>query len=122
MSGDIIRLEFPAKPEYILAVRLVVSAVAERGGFGIEDIEDLKVASAEACILLLESRPDVFCIQITVGDGMSLDFSAQGQSGPAEEPQEESLSQYLLEALVDSCEIDEEEGIVKAVRFNKKPC
>ncbi len=122
MSGDIIRLEFPAKPEYILAVRLVVSAVAERGCFGIEDIEDLKVASAEACILLLESKPDVLRIQITAGDGMSLEFVGQGQSGSAEELQEESLSQYLLEALVDSCEIDEEDGIVKAVRFNKQPC
>ncbi len=122
MSGDIIRLEFPARPEYILAVRLVVSAVAERGGFGIEDIEDLKVASAEACILLLEARPDVLRIVITMEDGMSLEFSAQGQGGPGEEPQEESLSQYLLEALVDSCMIDEEDGVVKAVRFNKQPC
>ena len=122
MSGDIIRLEFPARPEYILAVRLVVSAVAERGGFGIEDIEDLKVASAEACILLLEAKPDVLRIVITMEDGMSLEFSAQGQGGPGEEPQEESLSQYLLEALVDSCKIDEEDGVVKAVRFNKQPC
>jgi serine/threonine-protein kinase RsbW len=121
VSGDIIRLEFPARPEYILAVRLVVSAVAERGGFGIEDIEDLKVASAEACILLLDAQPDVLRIAITVEDGMALEFSAQGQRGPDGEPQEEGLSQYLLEALVDSCDIDEEDGVVKAVRFRKRP-
>lgn len=121
MNGDIIKLEFPARPDYILAVRLVVSAVAERGGFAIEDIEDLKVASAEACILLLEACPAVLNIAITVGDGLSLAFTAQGQRGKGGEPQGEGLSQYLLEALVDSCEIEEEGGVVKAVRFSKTP-
>ena len=121
MSEDVVRLEFPAKPEYILAVRLAVSAVAERGGFGIDDIEDLKVASAEACILLLESQPELLHIQITVGDGVSLEFTSQGQSGCAAEPKEDNLSQYLLEALVDSCEIVEESGVVTAVRFSNQP-
>ncbi len=120
MSGDVIKLEFPARPEYILAVRLVVSAVAERGGFGIEDIEDLKVASAEACILLLDSSPDTLSISIVVKDGVSLEFTAQGQKGPGPDPQE-GLSQYLLEALVDNCEIIEDNSVVKAVRFNKRP-
>ena len=122
MSGDIIRLEFPARPEYILAVRLVVSAVAERGGFAIDDIEDIKVASAEACILLLDSKPDILRIVVKIEDGVLIEFSAEGQRGRGEEPQEEGLSQYLLEALVDSCEIDENDGVVKAVRFRKRPC
>ena len=121
MSGDVIKLEFPARPEYILAVRLVVSAVAERGGFGIEDIEDLKVASAEACILLLDAAPEKLDIRITVDNGVSLEFTAYGQRGSVKQDSEEGLSQYLLEALVDSCEIEEDGGIAKAVRFSKRP-
>lgn len=122
MSGDVIRLEVPARPEYILAVRLVVSAVAERGGFSIEDIEDLKVASAEACILLMDSAPETLDIRITVGEGLSLEIKALGQRGAAAEPSsEEGLSQYLLEALVDNCEIRQEGGVVKSVRFTKRP-
>ena len=73
-----IRLEVPARPEYILAIRLVVSAVAERGGFSIEDIEDLKVASAEACILLMDSAPETLDIRITAGEGLSLELKALG--------------------------------------------
>jgi anti-sigma regulatory factor (Ser/Thr protein kinase) len=122
VSGDVIKLEFPARPEYILAVRLVVSAIAERGGFAIEDIEDLKVASAEACILLMDASPETLDIRITVGDGLSLELMALGQSGTAgASASEEGLSQYLLEALVDSCEIREEGGVVKLVRFAKRP-
>jgi hypothetical protein len=122
VSGDVIKLEFPAKPEYILAVRLVVSAIAERGGFGIEDIEDIKVASAEACILLMDASPETLDIRITVGDGISLELTARGQrDGVAVPVSEEGLSQYLLEALVDSCEIKEENGVAKAVRFAKRP-
>lgn len=120
MNGDVIRFEFPARPDYILAVRLVVSAIAERGGFVIEDIEDLKVASAEACILLLEAAPETIQIKLTVGDGIALEFTALGQNGTRQEPSE-SLSQYLLEALVDDCEIIEDNGIFKSVRFQKKP-
>jgi serine/threonine-protein kinase RsbW len=122
VSGDVIKLEFPARPEYILAVRLVVSAIAERGGFGIEDIEDLKVASAEACILLMDASPETLDIRITVGEGISLELTAVGQrSGAATAASEEGLSQYLLEALVDSCDIKEENGVVKAVSFAKRP-
>jgi len=122
VSGDVIKLEFPARAEYILAVRLVVSAIAERGGFGIEDIEDLKVASAEACILLMDASPETLDIRITVSEGISLELTAKGQrGGAAGEGSEEGLSQYLLEALVDNCEIKEEDGVVKAVSFTKRP-
>jgi hypothetical protein len=120
VKGDVIRLEFPARPEYILAVRLVVSAVAERCGFGIEDIEDLKVASAEACILLLDAQPDTIGLCITVIDGISAVFASQGQRCAGQDSQE-NLSQYLLEALVDKCEIVNDSGVIIEVRFEKKP-
>jgi serine/threonine-protein kinase RsbW len=76
VNGDVIRLQFPARPEYILAVRLAVSAVAERVGFDIEDIEDLKVASAEACTLLLSAGADTIDISLVVQSGLELLFEA----------------------------------------------
>ncbi len=120
MKGDVIRLEFPARPEYILAVRLVISAVAERCGFGIEDIEDLKVASAEACILLLDAQPDVIGLCITVNHGITAAFESHGACCAGQDS-EENLSQYLLEALVDKCEIVDNEGVISQIRFEKKP-
>lgn len=124
MNGDVIKLEFPAKPDYILAVRLTVSAVAERAGFDIEDIEDLKVATAEACMLLLSACPDTVDIKITVNSGMQIDLSAQGPGGLGEADDDTAeLSRCLLEALVDKCDFSAADGSAKAVRsvsFYKK--
>ena len=121
MKGDVINLTFPAKPDYILAVRLAVSAIAERAGFSIDDIEDLKAASAEACILLLSESPDTIMIAITVMDGVKLDFSASGNlQENHNENEQNDLSQYLLEALVDTCEINRKNNVIETISFYKK--
>lgn len=46
---DYVNMTLPCKPEYVGVVRLTVSAIANRMGFNIEEIEDIKVAVAEAC-------------------------------------------------------------------------
>ena len=120
MNGDVISLSVPARPDYILAVRLAVSAVAERVGFDIEDIEDLKVASAEACILLLAAGAEKIDLRMAVCDGLSLDFMAAGdRSGGADEKDSDGLSQYLLDALVDTCDFRCEGGTVTTVLLKK---
>src|SRR5690554_3404038 len=48
-SRDIVSLTLPNAPEYVSIARLTLSGIANRMGFNIEDIEDLKVAVAEAC-------------------------------------------------------------------------
>ena len=122
MNGDIVRLSVPARPDYILAVRLAVSAVAERVGFDIEDIEDLKVASAEACTLLLAANPASIELYLTVCDGLCLDFKADGKAAKGSLPiqDEHNLSQYLLDALVDSCDFASDGSVINAVKLKKK--
>ncbi|MNQ69765.1 Serine-protein kinase RsbW [compost metagenome] len=44
-----IGLTIPAKAEYLDIVRLTLYGVATKAGFTFEDIEDMKVAVAEAC-------------------------------------------------------------------------
>ena len=120
MSDDVIRMSIPAKPDYILAVRLAVSAVAERMGFDIDDIEDLKVASAEGCIMLLSYRPESVEIDMTVkDDGLKMDLCAEAPKGREQDP-EEDLSQYLLEALVDECSFKKRGDMVTGVHFFRK--
>lgn len=120
MNDDVIRMSFPAKPDYILAVRLAVSAIAERMGFDIDDIEDIKVAGSEGCILLLSYRPESVGISITVKqDGIGMDISAMAPKGREETP-EEDLSQYLLEALVDECAFDRQGETVTGVHLFKQ--
>lgn len=52
MSGrdaSTVELELPGRPEFLLVARLATSGVALRAGLNVDDIEDLKVAVAEAC-------------------------------------------------------------------------
>lgn len=121
MNNDKITLSFPAKPDYLLAVRLAVSGIAERVGFTIDDIEDIKVASAEACTLLLGAGRARIDIHITVDDGLDMQLSTAGERVPAADAAEGSeLSQYLLEALVDTCMFKKEDGTVLGISFSKK--
>ncbi|WP_352418597.1 ATP-binding protein [Proteiniborus sp.] len=51
---DCIKLSIPNKAEFVSVVRLTTSAIASRMGFNIEEVEDIKVAIAEACTNTLE--------------------------------------------------------------------
>lgn len=48
-SQDRIIMKLPCKPEYVSVARLTVSGVANRIGFDIETVEDIKVAVSEVC-------------------------------------------------------------------------
>lgn len=50
MKRDLIELNIPNKPDYVGVIRLTTSAIASKTGLNIEEIEDVKVAIAEACI------------------------------------------------------------------------
>lgn len=46
---DFIKISIPSKAEYVSLARLTASSIANRVGFNIEEIEDIKVAIGEAC-------------------------------------------------------------------------
>ncbi|HZH58930.1 MAG TPA: ATP-binding protein, partial [Metabacillus sp.] len=46
---DYIEMKVPAKPEYVGIIRLTLSGIASRMGYSYDDIEDLKIATSEAC-------------------------------------------------------------------------
>jgi hypothetical protein len=120
VSKDKVTLSVPAKPDYIIAVRLIVSAVAQRAQFSLDDIEDLKVASAEACTLLLAQNPETIEVSISKGECIHVCLTAVAPTGIQGEADEVSeLSQYLLEALVDRCELVHEGEILKSINIYK---
>jgi serine/threonine-protein kinase RsbW len=49
MSEHVVRLTFPAKPDYLLLARLALSGVARDAELGDELLADLKLAVTEAC-------------------------------------------------------------------------
>lgn len=48
-TQDNIELILPLKPEYVSIARLTASGIANRVGFDIDTIEDIKVAISEVC-------------------------------------------------------------------------
>jgi serine/threonine-protein kinase RsbW len=65
-----VELRIPAKAEWVAVARLAVSAVANRLPFSMEEIEDLKLALAEAC---------TYCIapQDVNGDAIDIRFETE---------------------------------------------
>lgn len=53
-STECIELVLPFKAEYVSVARLTVSGIANRIGFDIEAIEDIKVAVSEVCSKLVQ--------------------------------------------------------------------
>jgi serine/threonine-protein kinase RsbW len=58
VEKDKIELLLPLKAEFVSVARLTASGIANRIGFDIETIEDIKVAVAEVCNKLVRMRSE----------------------------------------------------------------
>ena len=75
----VITLEIPPDPEYVKVVRLAASGIASQKGFNVEEVDDIKVALAEACTNAIahgyrsERKPtNTIIIRFLVGDPNAL--------------------------------------------------
>ncbi|MEW9677882.1 anti-sigma B factor RsbW [Lentibacillus sp. L22] len=131
---DFIEMKIPAKVEYVGVIRLSVSGVANRMGFSYEDIEDLKVAVSEAITNAVTHAYDpeddgevtigfgVYAnrLEVMVADyGGSFDLGqVKGSIGPYEPTEsvetlrEGGLGLFLIEALMDKVEINNDHGVI----------
>ncbi|MDD3839026.1 MAG: ATP-binding protein [Clostridia bacterium] len=120
---DKIQLILPNKPEYVSVARLTASAIANRVGFNIEDIEDIKVAIAEACTnailhgctecensFVIDFKVEPGNIEITVkdkGKGMQVD---KLKKPDLSNPKEGGLGVFIIKSLMDEVELKSNEG------------
>lgn len=124
---DNFKLMVPGKPEYVGAVRLAVSSLANNVGFDIEAIEDIKVAVSEACTNIVRHghsdlnndtnvEYQVSCeifedkLSISVDDnGAGYDMNNYKEP---ELPSEEAggLGIFIIRALMDEVEVESEVG------------
>lgn len=76
---DSMSLTLPAKSDYVLALRLFISGVAARTNMHVEDIEDVKSAINEACVLLLSGvKNGRLEIDVDIdADGMFVEITAK---------------------------------------------
>lgn len=134
-SSELIEMKVPARPEYVGVVRLTVSGIANRLGYTYDDIEDIKIAIAEACTNVVNhaypdgNEQDSMHITFAVHeDRMELIVADQGgavdinqlskgrgpvtKEQPVEDLKEGGLGLFLIETLMDEVEIRGESGVM----------
>lgn len=131
---DFVEMRIPAKAEYVGVVRLSISGIASRMGFSYEDIEDLKVAISEAITNAVdhayhwEDDGEVTVgfgvyenrLEIMVADhGGSFnlkevkgDIGPYTHSEPVENLREGGFGLFLINALMDKVEINNNYGVI----------
>ncbi|WP_275899684.1 anti-sigma B factor RsbW [Bacillus piscicola] len=138
---DYIEMKVPAKAEYVGVVRLTVSGVANRSGYSYDDIEDMKIAVAEACTNVVDhayqdnGQMAVVCniyedrLEIIVSDnGQSFNLQNVKEklgpidaTKPVEELKEGGLGLFLIDSLMDRVEINGGAGVaIVMTKFLKR--
>ena len=112
-----VELRIPSKAEWVAVARLAIAAVANRLHFSIEEIEDIKLAVAEACTNCIQHASSSDQIEITCethaggltvhvrdyGIGTAID---ENQPRRVSEPRVGGLGVFLIRSLMDTVEYD----------------
>jgi serine/threonine-protein kinase RsbW len=125
-----IELRIPCAAEYVGVARLAVSAVASRMNFGVDAVDDLKLAVGEACANAIqhaaEGEISITCVVepdrlvVTVKDcGVGFD-PATARARPVEELPDGGLGLMLIEALMDEFQIESDPQRGTEVRMVKR--
>jgi len=112
-----VSLGIPAKPEYLVLVRLALSAVCRLTPLGPDEVADLKLAVTEAATSRVQAdQPgDAESPELRVGmrlDEEKLEVTLRGGT-PSDVPEDErELSRAIVEATVDHFEEDTESTLL----------
>ncbi|MDO5011479.1 MAG: ATP-binding protein [Intestinibacter bartlettii] len=123
-------MEIASNPQYVSVVRLTTSGIANKIGFCLEDIEDIKVAVSEACTNAIKhSLDNRFSVEYTIFEnGLTIQITDSGKgydveavSKPnLEEPKESGLGLFIIQSLMDEVDIksDIDHGtIIKMTKY-----
>lgn len=106
----------PAQPKYILPIRLFLAGLAVRLDFPAETIEDIKMAAAEACSILLAGAAEdgvLLCTAHEAADHMlEIRLSIEGRQFPSIA---DEVSRAMLEAMADACSLNYREGVCQSI-------
>jgi serine/threonine-protein kinase RsbW len=120
--GDRVELVFPARGDLVVLARLVTSAISARAGFDIEELEDLRLAVGELCLLALQGsdarhgdlRLEFEVFEDSIDIGCTLAGAAPSMETAADGPETDRLSEQILSALVDEYGRHRDDGSVRA--------
>jgi serine/threonine-protein kinase RsbW len=112
-----VSLGIPAKPEYLVLVRLALSAVCRLTPLGPDEVADLKLAVTEAATSRVQpDRPgDDESPELRVGMRLEedrLEVTLQGGAASGVPDEERELSRAIIEATVDRFDDDGTETLL----------
>ena len=129
MTYETIKMEISANPEYVSIIRLTTSGIANKVGFCLDDIEDLKVAISEACTNAIKhSLEDRFTIIYTmIGKGLTIEIIDNGKGYNTKEVSEPDLDNlkesgmglFIIESLMDKVNVESTEGKGTSIKMTK---
>ena len=114
---DVVELRVPCKAEWVALARLSVAAVASRLHFSIDEIEDIKLAVAEACTNAIQHAHGSSYIEIrceALADGLRINVRDHGRgtrpesirSRELEDERVGGLGVFLIRSLMDDVSYD----------------
>jgi hypothetical protein len=98
-------LSIPVQADLVVLARLAAATLAGRAGFGVEDIEDLRLAVEELCLSLVQGREDgrLHLSYEWEGDAIEVAcwYEDDHSASSARRTAADDLSLKILDALVD---------------------
>ncbi len=88
-ANEVVELRIPARAEWVALARLAAASAANRLRLSIEDIEDVKLAVAEACTAVIQHEGHGEFIRLTcetLPDSLRVRVHDEGRHGVAAAP------------------------------------
>ncbi len=107
-----VRLVIPARARFLRLARLTAAGIAGEVGFGLEAIEDLRVAVDEVCAILIEGASDDVELDLTyraTADGIVIEGSCPN---PGAVPDLHPVARELLALTADDYSVAASDGVV----------
>jgi serine/threonine-protein kinase RsbW len=135
MSDGMVRLSFPAKPDYLLLARLALSGLARKFSMSDEVLADLKLAVTEACGNAVRhaysggAGGHVTVSYVVSNAALEMIVEDQGRgferrevpAGPVSAPAESGMGISIMKAIVDDLDIHAgADGRGTVVRMSKR--
>ena len=132
-SHDLVELRIPCRAEWVALARLAAAAVANRLKFSIEEIEDVKLAVAEACTAVIQHEKhgefiELSCqahpgeLRIRVHDGgRHLKAASKRPAMDFDEARVAGLGVFLIRTLMDEVSYEVHPEMGTDLHMTKKP-